>query len=137
MKKNSLTLLAGIMFLLAVVSAKAQSSLPPSIKKGTIKVTILYPNGEGKKFDMEYYTQKHFPMLRSLFGSALKATAIDKGLTAGSPGTPLPFLAIGYLYFDSAAAFQDGMKTYATKIRADVPNYTNITPIIQISEVVE
>ena len=38
------------------------------IKKGMIKVTILYPGGEGKKFDMDYYTKKHFPLLKTLFG---------------------------------------------------------------------
>ena len=44
-----------------------------------IKVAILYPNGEGKTFDMDYYSNKHMPMAASLFGDSLKAMSIDKG----------------------------------------------------------
>src|SRR5690349_22823221 len=36
------------------------------IKKGMIKVTILYPNSDGKKFNMDYYSNKHMPMVASL-----------------------------------------------------------------------
>lgn len=139
MKKNLILMLTGLIMLLSAIKVMAQnkSTDGQAIKKGMIKVTILYPNGEGKKFDMDYYTQKHFPMLRSVFGDALKATAIDKGIAGGAPGAPVPFAAIGYLYFDKLSDFQNGMTTNANKIRGDIPNYTNITPVIQISEVVE
>ena len=33
-----------------------------------IKVTVLYENTEGKKFDMAYYCDKHIPMLKHLDG---------------------------------------------------------------------
>ena len=118
-------------------SEQGKSTASAVIKKGSIKVTVLYPSGDGKKFDMDYYTKKHFPLLKSLFGEALKATAIDKGLAGGAPGTPIPFVAVGYLYFDSLTDFQNGMKANGDKIRADIPNYTDIQPIIQISEVVQ
>lgn len=108
-----------------------------AIKKGMIKVAILYPNGEGKTFDMSYYTGKHFPLLRQLFGNSMKATAIDKGIAGGAPGAPTPYLAIGYLYFESIKAFHDGMKAHGKAIRDDIPRYTNVTPVVQISEVVE
>lgn len=142
MKKILIVVFAGVIILLSTFSAIAQANGSQQtesqvIKKGMIKVTILYPNGEGKKFDMDYYTTKHFPLLKTLFGDALKATAIDKGIAGSAPGSPVPFVAIGYLYFDTLADFQNGMKTNATKIRADIPNYTDITPVIQISEVVQ
>lgn len=142
MKKILIVVFAGAIMLLSTFSAVAQANGSQQtesqvIKKGMIKVTILYPNGEGKKFDMDYYTTKHFPLLKTLFGDALKANAIDKGIASGAPSTPVPFVAIGYLYFDTLADFQNGMKTNATKIRADIPNYTDITPVIQISEVVQ
>jgi uncharacterized protein (TIGR02118 family) len=126
----------GLMMLLFTINANAQQN-NLAVKKGMIKVTVLYPGGEGKTFDMLYYTQKHFPLLKSLFGNALKATAIDKGVAGGNPGAPAPFLAIGYLYFDTVADFQKGMATNGGKILADIPNYTNTQPVIQISEVVE
>ena len=142
MKKILIVVFTGAIILLSTFNAIAQANgsqqtESQAIKKGMIKVTILYPNGEGKKFDMNYYTTKHFPLLKTLFGDALKATAIDKGIAGGAPGAPVPFVAIGYLYFDKLEDFQNGMKTNATKIRADIPNYTDITPVIQISEVVQ
>ncbi len=107
----------------------------PRIKKGMIKVAILYPNGEGKTFDMDYYSIKHMPMAASLFGDSLKAMEIDKGLAGGTPDAPVPYLAIGYFYFETMSSFQSAMGPNSEKLRADVPNYTNIQPVIQISEV--
>ncbi|PAW93424.1 ethyl tert-butyl ether degradation protein EthD [Mucilaginibacter sp. MD40] len=134
MKSRLFILIAAVAFLCMIQTKHAEAQ---SAKKGMIKVTILYPNGEGKKFDMNYYTTKHFPMLRRLFGNTLKGTAIDKGLAAGATDAPIPYLAVGYLYFENVEAFRDGMKIHAKEIRGDIPHYTNITPIIQISEVVE
>ena len=105
------------------------------IKKGMIKVTILYPNGDGKKFDMDYYSTKHMPMIASLLGDSLKRFEIDKGIGGRTPTDPIPFLAIGYLYFDNLSSFQNSFKPNADKIRNDVPNYTNIQPVVQVSEV--
>ena len=137
--KNLIRVFTLVILLFAATNVMAQVSSTKNqlIKKGMVKVAILYPGGEGKKFDMDYYVNKHFPLLRTLCGDALKATAIDKGLAGGAPGAPIPFLAIGYLYFDTLEAYQNAMKASVDKIRADIPNYTNIQPVIQVSEVVE
>lgn len=106
------------------------------IKKGMIKVTILYPNGEGKKFDMDYYSTKHMPMIKVLLGDSLKLYQIDKGLAGRNANDAIPYLAIGYLYFDKLSAYQNSFRPHAEKIRGDVANYTNIQPVIQVSEVI-
>ncbi|WP_340202538.1 EthD family reductase [Ascidiimonas sp. W6] len=119
-----------------LVSCQQQTpSDPTKIKKGMIKVAIFYPNGEGKTFNMDYYANKHMPMAARLFGDALKAMSIDKGLANGKPDRPLPYIAIGYFYFDTMTSFQNAMKLHAAKLREDVPNYTNIQPVVQVSEV--
>jgi uncharacterized protein (TIGR02118 family) len=105
------------------------------IKKGMIKVAILYPNGEGKTFDMDYYSTKHMPMAASLFGDSLKAMSIDKGLANGTPGEPVPYLAIGYFYFENMQSCRNLLAAHAPKLRPDIQNYTNIKPVILISEV--
>ena len=105
------------------------------IKKGMIKAAIFYPNGEGKTFDMKYYSEKHMPMAATLFGDSLKAWSIDKGLASTKPDEPVPYLAIGYFYFDTMSACQNALGANSDKLRADVPNYTNIRPFVQISEV--
>ena len=100
-----------------------------------IKMAIYYPNGEGKTFDMDYYTDNHMQMGVTLLGDALKGMAIDKGLANGTPDTPVQYLAIGYFFFDSMSSFQEAMGANSEKLKADVPNFTNIVPNIQISEV--
>ena len=100
-----------------------------------IKVAIFYPNGEGKTFDMDYYSNKHMPMAANLFGDSLKAMSIDKGLANGTPDVPVQYLAVGYFYFETMSSFENSMGRNSEKLKADVPNYTNIIPEIQINEV--
>ena len=110
----------------------------PKITKGMIKVSILYPNGEGKTFNMDYYANKHMPLVKFLYGENVKILSIDKGLANGIPNAPVPYLAIGYLYFDSMASLQTAMGSPASaKLMADIPNFTNTQPVIQISEVLQ
>ncbi len=113
------------------------SSDDSSIKKGMIKVTILYPNSDGKTFDMDYYSNKHMPMVASLLGDSLKLYTIDEGIGGRTPDEPIPYLAIGYLYFDKLSAYQNSFGPNAEKIVGDIPNYTNIQPVLQISEVLK
>ena len=55
------------------------------MKKGMIKVSVLYPNGEGKSFDMDYYCNTHVPMVGGLLGDAVKGATVEKGLGGGAP----------------------------------------------------
>ncbi|GMN08353.1 EthD family reductase [Croceitalea sp. MTPC5] len=101
-----------------------------------VKVAILYPSGDGKTFDMDYYADKHMPMVADLFGDPLKRYAIDKGVAGRTPEDPLPYVAVGYFYFDTLTDYQNAFSANAEKILSDIPNYTNIQPVVQISEVV-
>jgi uncharacterized protein (TIGR02118 family) len=100
-----------------------------------IKVTVVYPNSSGSRFDIAYYCKMHIPLVQRLVGSALKGVAVEHGIAGGTPGSPAPYLAIGQLQFDSVEAFQASFGPHAQKIMADIPNYTNVQPVIQISEV--
>ncbi len=100
-----------------------------------IKVSVLYPNEKGKKFDMEYYCNSHIPMVQEKLDSACKGVIIDQGLGGGEPGTPAPYLAMVHLTFDSIEAFQTAYGPHAKTIMADLPNYTDTLPVTQISEV--
>lgn len=99
------------------------------------KVTVLYPNSEGITFDMDYYVNEHFPMLREKLGAALKGDGAEGGLAGAMPGMPAPFIAIGYLLFDSVEAFQQAFGPHMGDVLADIPNYTNAQPTVQISQV--
>ncbi|WP_223550865.1 MULTISPECIES: EthD family reductase [Aestuariivivens] len=105
------------------------------MKKGTIKVSVLYPNETGKSFDMDYYCNKHVPMVGGLLGNALIGATIEEGVSGGEPESPAPYVAMGNIYFETIESFQNSFGANADKIMADIPNYTNIEPVIQISEV--
>ena len=99
------------------------------------KVSVFYPNNEGSKFDMNYYCSKHIPMVREKLGSMCKNVAVEQGISGATPGSRPAFIAMGHLYFDSAADFQTAFAPHASAIMADIPNYTDIQPTIQTSEV--
>ncbi|AYB29127.1 EthD family reductase [Chryseolinea soli] len=132
--KAKISILVAVLGLL-VGCQQTKSTETTKIKKGMIKVAIFYPNGEGKTFDMDYYASKHMPLAASLFGNSLKALSIDKGIAGGGPDAPAPYLAIGYFYFETMSSMRNAVGPNSEKLRADVPNYTNIQPIIQVSEV--
>ncbi len=59
--------------LIGLTSCKTSQLKNASIpEKGLFKVAILYPNGEDKTFDFEYYEQKHMPMVAGYLGENLK-----------------------------------------------------------------
>jgi uncharacterized protein (TIGR02118 family) len=109
----------------------------PVVEKGVIKISIMYPYGEGKTFNMEYYETKHMPMVAAFLGSNLITYTIEKGLASGIPNQPLPFMAIGTFYVKSLSDYQAAIGPNRDAIRADFANYTNISPVILVSEVVK
>ena len=136
MKTSALLLSVSILVLLLAFSPVENSSSTKA-KKGMIKVTILYPNEADANFNMDYYADKHMPMVQELLGDAMKGYAIDKGIAGRNAEEEMPYVAIGYLYFDKLSDYQEAFGPQAEKIVGDIPNYTNIKPLIQISEVVE
>ncbi len=106
------------------------------MEKGKIKVSVLYPDGEGKTFNMDYYCSTHIPMVAELLGDAVQGASVEKGIAGGAPGSTATYQAMGNLYFDSVESFQNSFGPNAEKILGDLPNFTNIEPVIQISEVV-
>jgi len=102
-----------------------------------IKVSVIYPNKPGARFDHAYYRDKHMPMVQQLLGQACRRYAIDKGLAGGAPGQPAPFVAMCHIYSDSPEAFAAAFQPHAKAIVADVSNYTDIEPLMQLSEVVQ
>ena len=100
-----------------------------------IKVSVFYPNEKGKKFDMEYYLSKHLPMVKQKLGDACKSVSAEQGLAGAAPNSPATYIAMCHLYFDSVDAFQAAFGPNVKAIMGDVPNYTDIQSIIQISEV--
>jgi uncharacterized protein (TIGR02118 family) len=94
-----------------------------------IKLTVTYPSGEGTTFDHDYYATSHVPLCIGAFSP--EKTEIDKGIDG-------PNVAGVQFYFESMEALQGALKNPKMgDVLADVANYTNIAPVMQISEVVD
>jgi uncharacterized protein (TIGR02118 family) len=117
-------------------SDMTNSNNPAVVEKGLIKVSIMYPFVEGRTFNMQYYETKHMPMVAKFLGSNLVNYTIEKGVASGMPNTPLPYMAIGSFYVKSLADYQAAIAPNRDAIRADFANYTNVAPVILVSEVV-
>src|SRR4051794_28204142 len=93
-----------------------------------IRLSVLYPRTEGATFDHEYYREKHVPLACNAWG--LDGAEIDKGLDG-------PYEAAVHFIFEDIDAIGIAMSREGTPaVMADVANYTNITPMMQTSEIV-
>ncbi len=121
---------------IGLISCKSsQLNHAPMAETGMFKVAILYPNGEDKTFDMDYYEKKHMPMVAGFLGKNLKFYEIDKGLSGRTPTDKVPFVAIGYFYISDVAEYNKAIAQNRDAVISDFKNYTNIQPVIQISEI--
>lgn len=95
-----------------------------------VRLAIVYPHGN--RFDMDYYINRHMAGAHQLLASyGLVKVEVDR------PVDKAPYACIGYLYFDSLDGLQRGMAANSGQLIADVPNYTDVEPQLQIGEVVE
>lgn len=103
-----------------------------------IRVTIAYPHQTDAIFNYEYYVQNHMKLVKDrLSEGGLVRAEVDKAIAGGNPKEPAPYLGICHMYFNSLEDFQKGIGTHGREIMGDIPNYTNVQPQIQISEIVE
>lgn len=100
-----------------------------------IKVHIFYPKTATSRFDMDYYCTKHMPMVKAKLGAACTGFTVDAGLAGGAPGQPPAYAAVGALICTSVEAFQAAFAPHAKEILGDIPNYTDVQPTLQISEI--
>ena len=101
-----------------------------------IRLTILYPNSEDAYFDMDYYQNKHIEMVKEKCGDALKGCSVEQGLGGAAPGSEPPYVVIARLDVESMDDFIAYVAPHDPDFAADVPNFTNIQPVIQLCEVV-
>lgn len=102
-----------------------------------IRIAAVYQRQEGKRFDVDYYINHHLPQVRQRFGPfGLRKIEVDRGVEKPGGGSS-PFFAIGYLYFDSLEDFRQAYAAVGKQVISDIPVYTDVTPMIQVAEVVE
>lgn len=102
-----------------------------------ICVSVFYPSAPGKRFDHLYYEQKHRALVMGrIADKGITRYEIDQGLSGLGPGSEPMFACVGRLYFSTVGEFQQGMIAHGAELQADIPNFTDIQPQFQISELV-
>lgn len=103
-----------------------------------IKISILYPTNQDSQFDMAYYLKIHMPMAieRLSAGPGFRGVSVERGLTGSIPDSMPNYVAMCHYLFDSLENFMESFGSHAETLQGDMLNYTDIEPIIQISEVV-
>lgn len=101
-----------------------------------IKVNVMYPYAEGARFDHIYYRDRHMPMMKARLGDACAYYTVEKGLTGGAPGASPAYVAMCAFFCDSIEGYRAAVEQHSAEIRGDIANYTDIAPVIQVSEVI-
>ncbi|CDF79400.1 ethyl tert-butyl ether degradation [Formosa agariphila KMM 3901] len=99
-----------------------------------IKVSVMYPNSEGVKFDTDYYKHTHLAMVSKACGETLKGMELD--LASKVSNVPAPYVAIAHLRFENLETFQKAFGPHAETFAADLKNYSNVKGELQISELI-
>jgi uncharacterized protein (TIGR02118 family) len=101
------------------------------------RVSVMYPNQEGARFDFEYYRTTHMEIVeKHLKSHGLIRTEVDRGVSGGAD-QPAPYVCVGHLYLESIEGYDKGIAESGSILRGDIPNFTDITPIRQISEIIK
>jgi uncharacterized protein (TIGR02118 family) len=102
-----------------------------------VTISILYPNRNGSKFDLEYYINTHMPLSieRLSTHAGFKGVFVMRGMEGGMPGSEPAYVAMCEYLFDSLEDFLAAFNPHAVFLQGDMVNYTDIEPIIQISAV--
>ena len=98
-----------------------------------IRVNVMYPKQDGGSFDYDYYLGTHMPLVGERWSGVVRSMEVYRGLSGGG-GADEPYVTTASLKFDSVEAFEQALDAHAAEIMGDIPNFTNINPIIQIEE---
>lgn len=102
-----------------------------------IKISVMYPAGRGIHFDHRYYRDVHMPLVKDRLGDSILSYSIDKGLSGVEPDTPALYIGMCHLYSESVDVFQAAIARHGEELAQDIVNFTNASPVYQISEVVQ
>lgn len=100
-----------------------------------VTISAIYPRTEGGRFDYDYYAAKHLPMISQAFAhEGLTEIRALRGLP-GPQGIEPPYFAIILISFDTIENLRKAMGSEkAQAVLADLPNYSNVTPVLQANE---
>ena len=100
-----------------------------------IRITGMYRWEDGARFDHAYYASEHMRIAReALLPHGLVGLESDRFLMHGAP-QPGQIIAATNAYFPTPEIAQAAMSRAAKTLMDNVPHYTNLTPLMHMSEV--
>jgi uncharacterized protein (TIGR02118 family) len=101
-----------------------------------ILVSVMYPREAEDAFDHAYYLGTHIPLVKERWtGHGLRGVQVARAVTTPD-GSPPSYPVIALLTFGSAAEFQAAAAAHGTEIFADIPNFSNVQPVVQVNDIV-
>jgi uncharacterized protein (TIGR02118 family) len=102
-----------------------------------IRISILYPNDKGSRFDFPYYVETHMPLSIALLSAhpGFRGVSVERGIGGATPGSEPTYVAMCHFLFDSVEDFVAAFSPNAGVLQDDMPGYTDIAPVIQFNEV--
>ncbi|WP_019142722.1 EthD family reductase [Noviherbaspirillum massiliense] len=102
-----------------------------------IKVSILYPNQSGVRFDFKYYTEVHMPRSIQLLSAhpGFRSVSVERGAGGAAPDLAPAYIAMCHFQFTTVEAFLEAFMPHASELQGDMPNYTDAEAVIQFNEV--
>jgi uncharacterized protein (TIGR02118 family) len=99
-------------------------------KIGDTCLTILYPNSEGVRWDVDTYRKGHMPLIMRLYGEkAIKRFELRKGDAGMAPGSKAEFIGSVNIYIANQAAFDAAGKEHGQTLVKDVPSFSSVMPV--------
>ncbi len=99
-----------------------------------VLVSVLYSNQPGSRFDERYYLEKHIPLVRQRW-EAMGLTDLRLLRGTNTPeGGAAPYRVMALLTFESAGALQKAGAAHGREIFGDIPNFTDVQPVMQVNE---
>jgi uncharacterized protein (TIGR02118 family) len=98
-------------------------------KVGDTCLTILYPNSDGVKWDVDYYRKNHMTLIMRLYGEkAIKRFELRKGDKNMAGGKP-DYIGTVNIYIQDQKAFDEAGKQHGQTLRDDVPHFSSVMPV--------
>lgn len=99
-----------------------------------VKLTVMYPYREGCRFDMEYYVNHHITVHRN--DPKVLGILIERGENGFRGGVTPPMICTAHFFYASIGDLNESRTPEkGARQLADLPNFTDIEPVDQISEV--
>jgi len=102
-----------------------------------VKISILYPNNKSSRFDLDYYIGRHMPLAIKLLSAqpGFIGFSVERGIGGATPGSEAAYFVMCHYSFDSVENFKAAFVPHAAVLQGDIPNYTDVAPVIQFNEI--